>query len=113
VNTIAKNIFFSTGSAQLIANSYKPLGEMVKILQDDPNLKLDVEGYTDNVGSEAVNQALSEKRAYAVMQYFISKGINADRLHAAGYGLSKPIADNKTAKGRAMNRRVELKLRYY
>lgn len=113
VNTIAKNIFFSTGSAQLIANSYKPLGEMVKILQDDPNLKLDVEGYTDNVGSEAVNQALSEKRAYAVMQYFVSKGINADRLHAAGYGSSKPIADNKTAKGRAMNRRVELKLRYY
>jgi outer membrane protein OmpA-like peptidoglycan-associated protein len=85
---------------------------MVKILQDDSNLKLDVDGYTDN-GSEAVNQALSEKRAYAVMQYFISKGINADRLHTAGYGLSKPIADNKTGKGRAMNRRVELKLRYY
>jgi outer membrane protein OmpA-like peptidoglycan-associated protein len=85
---------------------------MVKILQDDSNLKLDVDGYTDN-GSEAVNQALSEKRAYAVMQYFISKGINADRLHTAGYGLSKPIADHKTGKGRAMNRRVELKLRYY
>jgi outer membrane protein OmpA-like peptidoglycan-associated protein len=85
---------------------------MVKILQDDSNLKLDVDGYTDN-GSEAVNQALSEKRAYAVMQYFISKGINADRLHTAGYGISIPIADNKTGKGRAMNRRVELKLRYY
>ncbi|WP_298297446.1 OmpA family protein [Hydrotalea sp.] len=114
VKTIAKNIFFSTGSAQLIANSYKPLSEVVKIVHDDPNLKLDIEGYTDNVGNEAVNQALSEKRANAVMQYFIDKGgISADRLHATGYGSQKPIADNKTAKGRAMNRRVELNLRYY
>jgi outer membrane protein OmpA-like peptidoglycan-associated protein len=67
-----------------------------------------VEGYTDNVGSAASNQKLSETRAKAVMQYLIDRGVDKKRLKSVGYGASKPVDDNKTEEGRAKNRRVEL-----
>ncbi|MBS1947840.1 MAG: OmpA family protein [Bacteroidetes bacterium] len=110
----AKNIFFNTGSAKLLAKSFKSLNEVAKILKEDANLKLDIEGHTDNTGKPEKNQALSENRAKAVMEYLNAKGgIEASRLSSAGYGDTKPIASNKTAKGRAMNRRVELVPKYY
>ncbi|MBX9781932.1 MAG: OmpA family protein [Chitinophagaceae bacterium] len=109
----AKNIFFNTGSAQLLKKSFKPLDEVATILKDNPTLLLDIEGHTDNTGKPEKNQALSESRAAAVKAYLLSKGIDASRLTAAGYGQDRPVADNKTAAGRAKNRRSELKLRSY
>ena len=72
-------------------------------------MKIEIQGHTDSVGSKPYNQKLSEKRADAVKTYFTQKGISADRLSAKGFGLTKPVAGNSAADGRAMNRRVELK----
>jgi OmpA-OmpF porin, OOP family len=110
----AKNIFFASGSAKLLSKSYKALNEVAKILKENESLKLDVEGNTDNIGTREKNQLLSESRAKAVMTYLQTKGgIDEKRLEALGYDDSKPIATNKTAKGRAMNRRVDLKVKYF
>jgi outer membrane protein OmpA-like peptidoglycan-associated protein len=84
------------------------LGEIVKLMQQNPSLKLRVEGHTDNQGNAAANQALSEKRAQAVVAWLTGKGISASRLVAKGFGAGKPMADNNTEDGRAKNRRVEL-----
>ena len=70
-----------------------------------------IDGHTDNVGDDASNLVLSKNRAAAVRDYFISKGISADRLSSEGYGESKPVETNKTAAGRAKNRRVEMDLK--
>ncbi|TAH02060.1 MAG: OmpA family protein [Sphingobacteriales bacterium] len=108
----AKNINFATGSSKLLAVSNKSLNEVVKILNTDASLKLDISGHTDNTGKAEKNQALSESRAAAVLAYLKSKGIAEDRLKSAGFGQDQPVADNKTAAGRSKNRRVELKLHY-
>lgn len=113
INYAAKNIFFATGSAKLLAKSYKPLNEVVKLMGEDASLKLDIDGHTDSQGKPDKNQALSESRAAAVKAYLVSKGIDESRLNAAGYGQDKPVADNKTAAGRAKNRRVELNAKNY
>ena len=112
VDYAAKNIYFNTGSAKLLTRSYKGLNEVVKILKDNPDLKLGIHGHTDNVGKPQKNQVLSDNRSAAVKKYLISKGVDESRLTSAGHGQDEPIADNKTAKGRAQNRRVELKLDY-
>ena len=113
VEKAATNIYFATGSAVLLKKSYAALDEIVALLNETDNstLGLDIEGHTDNTGSAALNKKLSQARANAVMAYFKKKGIAETRLSATGYGLEKPIADNKTAAGRAKNRRVEMKLR--
>jgi OOP family OmpA-OmpF porin len=111
-NYVAKNVFLISGSAKLSPKSFKALDELAKILADDPNLKLSIEGHTDNTGSMELNQRLSESRANAVRDYLLSKGVSETRLTAIGYGPDRPIADNKTAAGRARNRRVEMKLGY-
>jgi outer membrane protein OmpA-like peptidoglycan-associated protein len=112
VKVAAGNIFFVSGSAKLLTKSYKSLNEVAAILKDDTDLKLDIEGHTDNTGSDKVNQPLSEKRARTVWEYLKSKGVEESRIQSAGYGSSRPLADNKTLKGRTLNRRVELKLKY-
>ncbi len=112
VNVAAGNIFFATGNAKLLPKSFKSLNEVVNILNADRDLKLDIEGHTDNTGSAKTNQPLSEKRAKAVLDYLKSKRVDENRLQSAGFGPDRPIADNKTAKGRTLNRRVELKLKY-
>ncbi|MDE3247293.1 MAG: OmpA family protein [Bacteroidota bacterium] len=109
----AKNIFFASGKYTLLAKSNKGLNEVVKILNENKDLKLDIDGYTDNTGKAEKNQVLSQNRADAVMKYFVSKGVDASRLQSTGHGVDSPIADNKTAAGRAKNRRVELHLKYY
>ena len=78
------------------------------MLKTNPDLKLSVEGHTDNVGTPASNKTLSEQRAKSVVAAIVDQGINADRLSPSGYGQDKPIGDNNTEEGRAKNRRVEL-----
>ena len=112
VDYAAQNILFATGSYKLLASSNKGLNEVAKILQDNPDLKLSIDGHTDNTGTPEKNQTLSENRANAVKNYLVSKGVAESRLTAAGHGQDQPIADNKTAAGRQKNRRVELKLGY-
>ncbi len=113
VDLAAKNILFVTGSAKLQTKSYKGLNDVVKIMQENPEMKLAIDGHTDNVGSDEYNQKLSDNRAASVMGYIVSKGIDASRITSAGHGETMPIADNKTAAGRQQNRRVEMKLSYY
>jgi OOP family OmpA-OmpF porin len=112
IDFAAQNILFASGSSKLLSTSNKGLNEVAKILQDNPDLKLSIDGHTDNTGTPEKNQALSENRANAVKDYLVSKGIDASRLSATGHGQDAPIADNKTAAGRKKNRRVEMKLSY-
>ncbi len=113
INVAAKNIFFATGSTKLLPKSFKSLNEVVKILNDNPSYKLDIDGHTDNIGKPDKNQLLSEGRAKAVVTYLKSKGVDETKLIATGYGQDKPLVDNKTAAGRAKNRRVEMKAKNY
>ncbi len=113
VNQAAKNIFFPSGSSQLLARSFKSLKNVVEILKQHPSYKIDVDGFTDNTGNADKNQILSEKRADAVKAYLTGNGIDSNRISATGHGQDNPVADNKTAAGRAKNRRVEMKLRNY
>ncbi len=113
VNKAAQNIFFATGSAKLLAKSNTSLNNVVGILKENPTYKVDIDGHTDITGTPEKNQVLSEARANSVKTYLESKGIDASRLVATGFGIDKPIADNKTVAGRAKNRRVEMKLRNY
>jgi len=103
------DILFEFGKANLKQELRENLSAIGAILQSLlTESKVIVEGHTDNIGSEASNQKLSEERAKAVMQYLIERGIDPSRLQSVGYGLTRPVADNKTEEGRAKNRRVEL-----
>ncbi|MGB9465924.1 MAG: OmpA family protein [Candidatus Acidiferrum sp.] len=101
-------IHFDTGKAVILPDSENILGEIVKMLQQNADLKLRVEGHTDNQGNAAANQLLSEKRAQAVVAWLTAHGIPAARLSSKGLGQTKPLADNGSEDGRAQNRRVEL-----
>ncbi|HEX8546157.1 MAG TPA: OmpA family protein [Cytophagaceae bacterium] len=102
-----KNIFFETGKATLKANSYPEMDRVVKFLTENPSIKIEIEGHTDNVGNAKSNLLLSENRAKSVVGYLWSKGIGAGRVIPRGYGMTKPVASNKTKNGKALNRRVE------
>jgi OmpA-OmpF porin, OOP family len=105
---IALYINFDTGKS-IIRDESKPIIEqIVQMMKSNPDLKVGVEGHTDNVGSPASNKTLSEERAKSVVSAIVAQGIPADRLSPAGSGQDKPIADNSTEEGRAKNRRVEL-----
>ncbi len=107
----ATAIQFETGKAIIKKTSYKLLDEIVQILNDYPDYYMTIDGHTDNVGSDASNQVLSLGRANAVKNYFVSKGVADSRLQTNGFGESQPAADNKTAAGRAKNRRVAMDLK--
>ncbi len=112
ITYIGSKIFFENNSDKLKVASLSQLDELSKILYKYEGANLTIEGHTDYNGSDAFNITLSQKRTESVKAYLIQKGIAADRLTGIGYGESKPIADNKTAMGRAKNRRVELKTNY-
>ena len=101
-------IHFETAKATILPDSETVLAEVAKMLQQNRDVKVSIEGHTDNVGSAAANQTLSEKRAQAVVAWLSSHGIEGSRLQAKGWGASKPVGDNATEDGRAKNRRVEL-----
>ncbi len=107
---ILNNIFFDFDKATLRSESTNELERLTKMLNDMPNLKIEISGHTDNKGSANYNQVLSESRSKSVVDYLISKGIQADRLAFKGYGLTQPIASNDTEEGRQQNRRTEFKI---
>lgn len=109
-SVVLRNIFFDVNKYDLKAASQIELDRVIDLLQQNPTVKIQIEGHTDNAGSPTDNQKLSENRAKAVVAYLSGKGIAASRLSFKGYGESKPIADNQTEEGRSQNRRTELKV---
>ena len=86
------------------------LDRLVTFMNQNKASRVNFAGYTDNVGTEAYNQALSERRVNSTRDYIVKKGVDGSRISGQGFGESKPIADNKTTDGRAKNRRVEIKV---
>lgn len=113
VNKAAGKIYFTTGSSKLLAKSNKSLNEVVSILKNNPSFIISIDGYTDNTGSDELNQKLSEARAQSVKEYLIKNDIQESRIKSLGHGEENPVADNDTAAGRKKNRRVELTLKNY
>ena len=107
---ILKNIFFDFDKATLRKESFGELARLVQIMNQYPNLKIEIGGHTDGKGSDEYNNRLSKERSSAVVDYLIEKGIQRDRLTFKGYGKSQPIATNETEEGRQENRRVEFKI---
>jgi outer membrane protein OmpA-like peptidoglycan-associated protein len=112
---VLNNIFFDSGKSTLRKESNIELDKLLKLMNDQEKLKVEIGGHTDNQGKEDVNLKLSQSRADAVVQYFIIKGVNRARLVAQGYGDAQPIAPNTlngkpNPKGMQLNRRVEFKI---
>jgi outer membrane protein OmpA-like peptidoglycan-associated protein len=100
---------FSSGMTNVGPDAHEQLDQVKMVLNQNPSLRIEIQGHTDNMGSATANKRLSEKRAQSVMQYLIGKGVDAKRLQWAGYGQTQPMVSNKTANGRKQNRRVELR----
>ena len=111
VDLSAKTILFQIKSAALRSSSFQSLDAVAKILNEDAQVGLEIEGHSDNVGNANFNTKLSQKRADAVMKYLEKKGVASSRMTAKGFGSTQPVAENTTADGRAQNRRVVLKLK--
>jgi outer membrane protein OmpA-like peptidoglycan-associated protein len=107
---VLKNVFFETGSAELKPISIVELDKLYNFLSKDLNLRIQLNGHTDNVGSDSDNMMLSDARANAVKEYLQKKGIASDRLRAKGFGETVPVASNDTDEGRRQNRRTEFQL---
>ncbi|MDK2978159.1 MAG: hypothetical protein PWP52_873 [Bacteroidales bacterium] len=107
---VLKNIFFETNKANLKPESTAELERVATLLKENPGIRLEISGHTDNVGSYRANQRLSEARAKSVVDYLINQGVDKSRLEYKGYSFTQPVADNNTAEGRAQNRRVEFKV---
>ena len=109
-SVVLKNIFFKFDSDSLLPESFSELNRLVEFMKKHPEIDIEIAGHTDSIGAEDYNMDLSRRRANSVKNYLISQGIDSKRLIARGYGESRPIADNGTPEGRAMNRRVEFKV---
>jgi len=107
---VLNNIFFELGKAVLTKESFEELNKLAGIMNDNPTMKIEISGHTDNTGSAVINARLSTERARAVMDYLVNKGIDKSRMTYMGYGSDQPVADNATPEGRARNRRVEFKI---
>jgi len=106
----AETVKFDTNKATLRSKSEETLDVVAKIMTENKQYHIKLSGYTDNVGPEGYNKALSQKRAQSCKEYLVSKGIGADRISAEGFGEANPIATNSTAEGKQLNRRTEFKL---
>jgi outer membrane protein OmpA-like peptidoglycan-associated protein/tetratricopeptide (TPR) repeat protein len=109
-NMVLNNIFFDFDKASLRPDSKPELARVLNLLKDNPGMKIEISGHTDNKGSAVYNQRLSEARAKSVTDFLISAGIEKNRLTYIGYGFTKPIASNETEEGRQLNRRTEFKV---
>ena len=109
-SVVLQNIFFETNRSVITPLSYPALDRVINFMKKNPGIKVEIDGHTDSVGSEAYNQRLSQARAQAVVEYLVKHGISIDRLVAKGFGESKPVAPNTTPEGRAKNRRVEFRI---
>jgi len=109
-SVVLRNVFFESNKYELQPASRAELDILARLLTENPSVKIEIGGHTDNVGKPADNLQLSNNRARAVVNYLVSKGIAIARLTAKGYGESKPVADNKTEQGRAANRRTEMRV---
>lgn len=107
---IRQQVKFATAKFRVLPGSFKLLNQVALVLNDFPKMRLSIEGHTDNVGGESANMKLSQRRAEAVRDYLVAKGISPARLQAIGYGPTKPIASNKTTRGKALNRRTEFRI---
>jgi len=107
---ILVGVNFEFNKATLTDGSYPILLNAIKVLNQNPDIQIEVQGYADWIGSEAYNQKLSERRAETVRNYLVANGIDSGRITTKGYGETMPIADNKTEEGRALNRRIEFKI---
>jgi len=107
---VLKNVFFDTKKTELNPGSVTELDNVVKLMNENPAIKILISGYTDNVGKPSDNLALSKGRAVAVVNYLLNKRVKNERLSFKGNGETNPVADNKTAEGRALNRRTELSI---
>lgn len=103
------HINFDTGKSRIKADSYEIISEIIKMLKTNPDLKISIEGHTDNVGDESSNMKLSKNRAKSVLMALVDEGIEESRLKSEGFGQTKPVGDNTTEEGKAKNRRVELR----
>jgi outer membrane protein OmpA-like peptidoglycan-associated protein len=102
------DVLFTSGRADLKPGAADNLGRLVRFLDENPDRNVEIEGHTDNVGSDEYNQGLSQRRADAVRSYLTQNGIGSDRIIASGKGEHQPVADNETEGGRQQNRRVEV-----
>ena len=107
---VLNNIFFDLGKSEIKNESTIELQKLINLLQQNPGIRIEISGYTDNSGDEASNIVLSEMRAKGVMDYIISKGISKTRISAKGYGSAQPVSTNETDEGRQLNRRTEFKI---
>lgn len=107
-NIVLRNIFFPTAKYDLLPESIAELDKLVALMRDNPSLKIEIRGHTDNIGKDNDNMVLSTARAKSVVDYLVSKGILLERLMFKGLGASTPVADNSTEEGRALNRRTEM-----
>jgi outer membrane protein OmpA-like peptidoglycan-associated protein len=110
INTAFSNLQFATAKAEIVTTSLPSLDKMAALLQAHPEWTLTLSGHTDNEGTAAFNQTLSEKRSDAVKQYLVSKGVTASRITTVGYGATKPLTTNDTKEAREKNRRVEMEI---
>jgi len=108
---LMKQSLFEFDSAKIAEDNYAGLNVVADFLKENPNISVKVEGHTDNVGSKAYNQKLSERRAESVANYLKDKGVSETQISTEGFGFLKPIASNDTEEGRAQNRRTELKFK--
>jgi outer membrane protein OmpA-like peptidoglycan-associated protein len=106
--TFFRSVYFGRGESGLSPQDYTPLNEAVEVLKGNPEVKIQLSGYTDSVGDASGNYNLSVRRANAVRSYLTSRGIAPDRIYVVGFGESNPRGDNRTNSGRAMNRRVDI-----
>jgi len=107
---ILDDVLFDFDKSNIKPEAGTILDRLVAFMTENKDRRANLAGHTDNVGTDAYNQALSERRVNSVKDFVVKKGIDSSRISGQGFGESKPIADNKTAGGRAKNRRVEIKV---
>lgn len=110
IKVVLDHIYFETGKAVLRQESNDALNQVLRFLQNNPSIRLEISGHTDNTGSLRINQKLSRDRAGAVVNYLVEKGVPVEMLESKGYADTQPVASNATADGRTQNRRVEFKV---